>query len=444
VSVRSAVMVSIGGLGTNLIGCYGGPWLSTPNLDRLAAHGELFDQFWLDAPPVLPAGDVATSAGFPAGPWEPNPLLWRSLWGGVHAARPLDTEPRWLADALRQANQPSLLVTDCSRLLESQVADHFEQRLLVPPPTATSDEAGGQRSAGPGSDHELEQTRLGQLLQAGLGLWLDQGGQGLLWLHSQGLYGAWDAPSGWRETLADPEDPPPPTDQEPPCWEVTEAVDPDDVHGWRIAAAAQAWLLERLWPWVEAAVAGGAEPDQCWLGLLGLGGYPLGQRGWLGPSPDRLDCLSLHAPLMWRRGPKRPLGIRRGELVQPADVWASLWQWLLPDQPGGERLAAAPVAESPSGLWPDAWGTHWQLALSRQGNKRQLVVPAWSWIDSGQGGGQLFASPEDVWQQNPVQELLPEVTEQLRCLADAYQRHLNDPHSPASPTVPAELLQLMR
>lgn len=438
-SAPSAVMVSIGGLGTNLLGCYGGPWLSTPNLDHLAAHGELFDQFWLDAPPVLPLSEVSASGELSAESWQPNPLLWRSLWGGVHAARPLDIEPRWLADALRQAGQPSLLVTDCSRLLESSAAAPFEQRLLAPL-------AAGAETSSSGGEPALEQTGLGQLLQAGLGLWLDQGGEGLLWLHSHGLYGAWDAPITWREKLADPEDPPPPTDRCPPCWEVTEAVDPDDVHGWRIAAAAQAWLVERLWPWVEAAVAGLAAPERCWLGLLGLGGYPLGQRGWMGPSPDRLDCLSLHAPLMWRRGDQRPLGIRRGELVQPADVWASLWQWLVPGQSGGETVAACPTAEPSPGLWPDAWGTHWQVAFSRQGGQRQLVVPAWSWIDSGQGASELFASPEDVWQQNPVQELLPEVTEQLRRLADAYQRHLDDPQSAAAPapTVPAELMQLIR
>jgi hypothetical protein len=439
VSAPSAVMVSIGGLGTNLLGCYGGPWLSTPSVDHLAAHGELFDQFWLDAPPVLPARQVTEKDRFTQPLWDPNPLLWRSLWGGVHAARPLDAEPQWLAEALRQAGQTSLLVTDCNRLLESPAAAHFEQRLLAPQSTAACD-----NTAGVGTEEELEQTRLGQLLQAGLGLWLDQGGEGLLWLHSQGLYGLWDAPLGWRQTLADPEDPPPPTDREPPCWEVTEAVDPDDVHGWVVAAAAQAWLVERLWPWVEAAVAGIASPEKCSLGLLGLGGYPLGQRGWLGPSPDRLDGLSLHAPLMWRRGAKRPLGIRRGELVQPADVWASLWQWLIPDHPGGETVAAYPIAEAPPGLWPDTWGAHWQLALSRHGERRQLVVPAWSWIDTGTGVGELFASPEDLWQQNPVQELLPEVTQQLRCLADAYQSHLDAPQSPVSPPVPPELMQLIR
>ena len=38
------------GLHLGFVGCYGNDWVATPNLDRLAAEGVVFDQHLLDRP----------------------------------------------------------------------------------------------------------------------------------------------------------------------------------------------------------------------------------------------------------------------------------------------------------------------------------------------------------------------------------------------------------
>jgi len=46
------------GLHIGFVGCYGNEWIATPNLDRLAAEGVVFDQHILDRPDVPGAGST--------------------------------------------------------------------------------------------------------------------------------------------------------------------------------------------------------------------------------------------------------------------------------------------------------------------------------------------------------------------------------------------------
>lgn len=47
------------GLHIGFLGCYGNEWIATPNLDRLAAEGVVFDQHILDRPRAAPAGTAS-------------------------------------------------------------------------------------------------------------------------------------------------------------------------------------------------------------------------------------------------------------------------------------------------------------------------------------------------------------------------------------------------
>src|SRR5438128_6733939 len=44
------LVLHINGLHLGYLGCYGNEWVQTPNLDRLAAEGIVFDQHYADQP----------------------------------------------------------------------------------------------------------------------------------------------------------------------------------------------------------------------------------------------------------------------------------------------------------------------------------------------------------------------------------------------------------
>src|SRR5690606_9477229 len=104
----SAVVLVIEGLGTGLIGTYGSSTASTPALDRMAAHGLVLDQCFVDSQSLS--------------------RQMRSLWTGSHA---LQTAPlpwnlwhsyaaRWDNSADSAASQVSSgrLLTDSREVAE--------------------------------------------------------------------------------------------------------------------------------------------------------------------------------------------------------------------------------------------------------------------------------------------------------------------------------------
>ena len=52
---RNAIIISLGGVTAASLGCYGNGWIETPNLDRLAADGFVFDHCFADGPCPLAA-----------------------------------------------------------------------------------------------------------------------------------------------------------------------------------------------------------------------------------------------------------------------------------------------------------------------------------------------------------------------------------------------------
>ena len=55
------------------LGCYGNPWIRTPNLDRFAEHAAAFEQFYIASYPTVPnRWDLCTGRfGFPFRGWQP-------------------------------------------------------------------------------------------------------------------------------------------------------------------------------------------------------------------------------------------------------------------------------------------------------------------------------------------------------------------------------------
>ncbi len=99
------LVVEAAALHLGFAGCYGNEWVATPNLDRLAAEGVVFDQHFADAPdPAAPGPPWQRALGAgryacaPAGPplLEPARFRYASI-GGLRdfAARAIDAVEGW-------------------------------------------------------------------------------------------------------------------------------------------------------------------------------------------------------------------------------------------------------------------------------------------------------------------------------------------------------------
>ena len=51
---QNVIVVMLDSLGVNYVGCYGNKWIKTPNLDRLAREGVLFENNYIEGVPTIP------------------------------------------------------------------------------------------------------------------------------------------------------------------------------------------------------------------------------------------------------------------------------------------------------------------------------------------------------------------------------------------------------
>ena len=149
----------------------------------------------------------------------------------------------------------------------------------------------------------------------------------MAWLHCRGLYGPWDAPTALREALLDEEDPPVADFLQPPPA-LREIDDPDVLLMHRVAYAAQIAVLDAcVGAFVQAVEAEFADSETLVM-LTSSRGLALGEHGAIGTECEELYSERLHLPwMMYRCGYSTPLP-RLGSLTQPADIAATLLDWL--------------------------------------------------------------------------------------------------------------------
>lgn len=426
-SVRhpTAVVVTIEGLGTNLIGAYGNSLCPTPHLDRFASQALVADQFWMDC---CSADQILTS-----------------MWTGVHHYRRSQGEPAKRQGAMAPTLQsPGLMVTDTPRAIEHAKAILTGEAILVSSP-------------------ERDQTAFCSLVEQALDHWIPRlDNLPWLWIHSQGLMRPWDAPYEYRCSMCDEGDPLPPRDTDPPMMLVDKNTDPDVIFGWACGAGAQAMVIDEVWEWLESALQQLELYPSCLLTLAGVLGFPLGEHRSIGyPSPLKqiaapklMHSESLHTPLILRPGNRLPLGVRFGPFLQPQHIGQLVNLWLEREGRGtiDAEGVAFPRAELGTGieeliemssLRRDAWPAEFRAALVKQGDQSTLLVPAWgaTWHNSdveGKPGSSLYAMPDDRWQQNEIGSRAPETLDQMRILRDAWLADLEQ-----SPSNIASLLSTM-
>jgi hypothetical protein len=378
---NSAVCLVVERLRASALGSYGNTWYETRALDRLASESLVLDHAIADSPSL--------------------DRFCRSQWQGLHAARDetAGTDLPGLPAIAKRRGLVTALITD-----QPAVADH--------PLAAAFDDCVRVESVSLGNlpAQEVHQTQVAKLLAVASD-WLDQQASHrdrpfLLWVHSRGMAGPWDAPLSLRNRLADPEDPEPPRGADVPCRKLPEDPDPDELFGVACAYAGQIIALDQCLAALIDQLQQSRLSETTLLTLIGARGFPLGEHGQIGPAEPTLYGETIHLPWLLRLPDLSTALMRSQALVQPPDLAVTLADWL------GNAASFAACHDGMS-LLPIVRGEMDQvrdraLSVSCHG-QWALRTSAWFLRRPPEGDPELFVKPDDRWEANDVADRCGEV-----------------------------------
>jgi arylsulfatase A-like enzyme len=391
---RRAIVIAVDGLRASALGAYGNAWHATPALDRLASESLVVDWLIADSPEL---------AGF-----------YRAAWFGL--APPADGvecdltalgAEAGLPRRLEAAGVRTALVTDDHWLAvqADQLGFHDVRAAEFPPPATAADVA----------DTELAQ--LFALVAEQVEQWADAPAADtaprLLWIHARGYRGAWDAPTEWRQSLLDGEDPPAQAFAVPPAR--LSSRDHDELLQHRAAYAAQTMVLDDCIALVLATLQATGLADDTLVALVGARGFALGEHGEVGTDVRALYGELTHLPLFVRLPGGHVAPPRSDELLQPVDLATSLASW----------FGAAPGPNAARDLLSlqAVGGPPRREAAFSVGRAGEVAVRTASWQLRQAGGDgeesqlELFAKPDDRWEANEIADRCPAELASMLALA---------------------------
>ena len=348
------------------LGCYGNPWIQTPHLDRLAAEGVVFDRFYAEALPTLPARTVYYTG--------------RHMWPGwqvhEHGGDHLGYQPGWhqmpeewttVAEVLQEAGYTTSLVSDLYHQFKPTGNWHRgfhawewvrgqEQDRYITGPREAIDLSPYTR---PGQYERrrfqgLEQYLLNQLgreheedylcarVLRGAGQWLRHNGANqpfLLWCECFDPHEPWDPPKAYADRYG-------PEYQGPelisPPGEVGD-LSPEEMGRVRALYAGEctlvdAWIghlfgaLDELGLWDDTVVAFTTDH-----------GTNLGERGYIRKRPWTLEGQEARLPLIIRHPDRSLAGRRVDHLLHAPDLAPTLL---------GLLGQAVPSTMTGTDMWP--------------------------------------------------------------------------------------------
>lgn len=346
------LVVTLDRLPAWMLSAYGATWVATPELDRLAARGIVFDR--VITPTIDPHANLDAVVGPPSG----------------------------LLAAARDRGWKLTVVTDDAAVAARIKAADGDRDIDV------------REVVGPGAADvaaEDADTVIGRVMAAAVAVVAAGGGQ-LVWVHVGSLGLTWDAPAAYRERYIDPEDPPPPPGAGVPSFAVDADTDPDRIVAARQVFAGQVSLFDRHLGIVTAAACG-----YC-LAVVGIRGLPLGLHGWVGPGGRDLPYGELvHVPAIIVDAAGRMAGQRYGGLVVPADIGATL-----ADLVAGADTGATAAGRSRAGLFADWSADGREAVVVRGAGGDAVVTAAWHCLrEHAESDGprlRLFAKPDDFFE----------------------------------------------
>lgn len=393
-TTRSAVVVVVDRLGAGFLGPYGNTWLETPFWNEMADQSVLFEQAITDSP------DLAR--------------IYRSYWQGVHAAAVESTcEP--LASRLQSVGLATHLVTDEQVIADYASTTGFQKRKILDHSMATK------------SVSEIEESQLVQLVMTSLETARSMETGGLLWIHSRGMDGPWDAPIWMRNQFAEEEDPEPPGFVEPPDRVVSPDIDPDELLGVVHAYAGQVALLDECMNILFEELAIHSWFKDTLIVLTSPRGFPLGEHGRLGSCDSALFEELIHVPWLMKLPDGAGVANRVHKFIQPADLYSTLLDWFNAGDLPSTNAAGRSLLPARQDRWPTS--RDWAFALTD--NQRVLRTSIWSArISDENSTAELYVKPDDRWEVNDVALRLPEMVEMVDEVAQDCQKWLsNNDHS---------------
>lgn len=372
--VPQLVILTIEGWNRHCVGGLGGALAKTPNLDALAARSLVCDQFWTHS------GDDLDVLRRIIG----EPTRW----------------DRWMTD---EASRWSL-VTDSPELGESDLADVCDTIELVDLPAREV------------TAEELDETAIFQLIAAAITSYsAGEAEGGILWIHSRGLKGAWDAPHELRMTLCGEEDPVP-NDSAIPPHAIDTFNDPDRIFEAQCGAAAQTIAIDAACGLLSDWLA--SMPSKSVFAVLGTSGYPLGEHGVVGVAGSNtiLAAEEIHLPAIIHGGD--PLGWRLPYCVQPQHISGLI------DQAAGWSDRDNWTAFDPA-RWPDE--NRLAYCFDRRSDRQTVLTDRWYATRIGESPVQIFVHPEDSWQQNNVASRVEDVSLQTQVALEIIREQANSP-----------------
>jgi hypothetical protein len=376
---RPLIVLSLEGLATSALGCYGSSWNSTPAIDAIAGSGCVWDR-WIASSddPLATLRDAAQPTGDP----------WKRAWSDRGQVELLSDVP-----------------------LPADIVHHacFDRIETLPHDLATTDDL-------PAAD--IADSQLGRLIAAAIERDSRDEPWSVLWLHSGFLVRRWDAPRDLfppeeaDEHAGEPSEEvelleveserrdetpcPPPMFSSviPPQLVLTTDTHPDLIMSWKRTYGCQIRLLDLL---LEVLVEALSRHDPCVM-LLGTSGFRLGQGGCVGHRPARLRSPDIHLPLLVSdHGPLR---------IPHLTSSSSLAGWLETIGRSGNSL-----------LDPNTWSEPDPTPrIETRSDRAQLALttPGWFYVRDADASEHLFLKPDDIDDFNDVARRGDDVISQLR------------------------------
>jgi arylsulfatase A-like enzyme len=390
--MRSGIVVVVEGVNTGLVGAYGTNTAVTPAIDRLAAHGLVLDQCFVDS-------------------LDSQKQLY-SLWTGRHAAQ--DADPTWsMWQQVQSDGYEACLITDCP------VAAQIAEQLGCPRVTLIEADTPQEPA------EDWTECALMRVFVAAVEELSESESKRLVWIHSRGLRHAWDAPLELRERFIDPEDPEPPSEACVPDISVTKETDPDEIIGWGQVAAAQVAVVDQAIDILVSTIESREDADQ-WVWMLASpGGVPLGEHGRVGWGMPQLHGEELSCLAIVRPSGAQPLGSRRAELCQLPDLLVTLMDAMGINVPATAALWGKSMLRLGTFSAPQHWPAYFQSACVFESADDQWIrTPAWSVTSHSGRPPKLFVKPDDRWEVSDVSSRRSDIVERLQEIAREFRECL--------------------